>query len=138
MLFSISVNLKPLKLLNKFRTTIFQVAEFISSCYFRYSFQSLYVSLNLPNCRFTELCLSFTLKVMFSLTWILGCGKTNWKETSLNRTKISDIELKYLIHIELKYLIHIAYGKKSYREYSKVQHVDHYYSTLTYAICFSS
>ena len=39
------------------------------------------------------------------------------------RTKVSDI--------------YIAHGKKSYWEYPKVQYLDHYYSTLTYAICFS-
>ena len=36
-----------------------------------------------------------------------------------------------------KHLIHEAHGKKIYQQYPKVQYLDCYYSTSTYAICFS-
>ena len=44
----------------------------------------------------------------------------------------------YLTSRKQRAKISDTYSPKFYREYPKVQYLGHYYSTLTYAICFSS
>ena len=56
---------------------------------------------------------------------------------SENKVMRRAYDLQHIVSEELKYLIYMAHGKKSYRDYPKVQYLGHYCPTLTYTICFS-